>query len=346
MTNFPTSLDALTNPSALDGLTGHAAQHANVNDAIEAIEAKLGIDGSADVDSVDYKLGTKQDDLVSGTNIKTINGASVLGSGDLVVGGDVTLNGVEELTNKTIAAATNIIEARSGPNSSQFSFRNKLINGNFAINQRGYVSGTATVSANQYTLDRWRVVTSGQNLAFSASGNGNAVTAPAGGIEQVIEGANIEGGVYTLSWVGSGTATVNGSVVTNGGQTSPLTAGANVTVKFIGAVENAHFEIGSVATPFEQRPISVELAMCQRYYIAESCNGAKGMKTVSGDTSVVVWPFPVTMRASAVSATIVTASSGIGTQTPSYTVRSIKISAGGAIGDRACLDSYTVSAEL
>lgn len=29
----------------------------------------------------------KQDALVSGTNIKTINGESVLGSGDLVVGG-------------------------------------------------------------------------------------------------------------------------------------------------------------------------------------------------------------------------------------------------------------------
>ena len=32
-------------------------------------------------------LNAKQDDLISGTNIKTINGASVLGSGDLVVSG-------------------------------------------------------------------------------------------------------------------------------------------------------------------------------------------------------------------------------------------------------------------
>jgi hypothetical protein len=32
-------------------------------------------------------LDAKQDDLVSGTNIKTINGASVLGAGDLVVSG-------------------------------------------------------------------------------------------------------------------------------------------------------------------------------------------------------------------------------------------------------------------
>jgi hypothetical protein len=32
-------------------------------------------------------LAAKQDTLVSGTNIKTINGASVLGAGDLVIGG-------------------------------------------------------------------------------------------------------------------------------------------------------------------------------------------------------------------------------------------------------------------
>ncbi len=39
--------------------------------------------------------------LVSGTNIKTVNGASLLGSGDVVTG-DVTLSGVQTLTNKTL----------------------------------------------------------------------------------------------------------------------------------------------------------------------------------------------------------------------------------------------------
>lgn len=44
---------------------------------------------------------SKQDLLVSGTNIKTINGATILGSGDITAG-DVTLNGIQTLTNKTI----------------------------------------------------------------------------------------------------------------------------------------------------------------------------------------------------------------------------------------------------
>lgn len=35
-------------------------------------------------------LGGKQDALISGTNIKTINGSSILGSGDLTVGGNPT----------------------------------------------------------------------------------------------------------------------------------------------------------------------------------------------------------------------------------------------------------------
>lgn len=55
-TGFPTSLDALTNPTSTDSLTSpsHADQHANANDAIEALEAKVGVDGSAVTTSLDY----------------------------------------------------------------------------------------------------------------------------------------------------------------------------------------------------------------------------------------------------------------------------------------------------
>lgn len=43
-TSFPAGLDALTNPTSADGLNSpdHAAQHANVNDAVEAIEVQIG----------------------------------------------------------------------------------------------------------------------------------------------------------------------------------------------------------------------------------------------------------------------------------------------------------------
>jgi microcystin-dependent protein len=57
-TSFPTGLDALTNPTSADGLNSpdHAGQHANVNDAVEALEAKVGVDGSAVTSSLDYKV--------------------------------------------------------------------------------------------------------------------------------------------------------------------------------------------------------------------------------------------------------------------------------------------------
>lgn len=43
--NFPTSLDSFTNPSTNDFLNSpnHVSQHSDINDAVEALEAKLGI---------------------------------------------------------------------------------------------------------------------------------------------------------------------------------------------------------------------------------------------------------------------------------------------------------------
>lgn len=47
------------------------------------------------------EVGKKQDALVSGTNIKTINGESILGKGNIVIKGGVT----EEYVNNAILSA-------------------------------------------------------------------------------------------------------------------------------------------------------------------------------------------------------------------------------------------------
>lgn len=180
--------------------------------------------------------------------------------------------------------------------------RNKLINANFQANQRAYVSGTATTGANQYTLDRWRVVTSGQNLTFATSGNGNQITAPAGGVEQVIEGINIEGGTYVLSWTGTATATVNGTARAKG-EAFTLTANTNATVRFTGGtVSLAQLEVGAVATPFEHRPYGAELALCQRYTcLVENGGGGQPVCNVGFTSSTTIahgaFRYPVRMRA-------------------------------------------------
>jgi hypothetical protein len=187
------------------------------------------------------------------------------------------------------------IKARTGDAGSA-SLRNKLINAQGTINQRVYVTATATSGANQYTLDRWRVVTSGQALSFAASGEAVQMTAPAGGLEQVIEGSNIEGGVYTLSWTGTATATVNGSAITNGAQTASLTAGSNVTIRFSGGtVLKPQFERGTVATPFENRFTALEQTLCCRYYQRGSAVIGGYSQTGLGNYGTVV--FGVEMRA-------------------------------------------------
>lgn len=82
-TNFPSSLDALTNPTSSDPLNSpsHSAQHANANDAIEALEAKVGVDSSAVTTSHTYKIAQLE-----------TNG--------------VTLTGTQTLTNKTLTSPT------------------------------------------------------------------------------------------------------------------------------------------------------------------------------------------------------------------------------------------------
>ena len=109
-------------------------------------------------------------------------------------------------------------------------------------------------------------MTSGQNISWTSSGVDKVVTAPAGGMEQVIEGASIEGGTYVLSWTGTATATVAGNAVTSG-VSFTLTANTNTTVRFTGGtVSLPQLEQGSIVTTFERRPFALELALCQRYY--------------------------------------------------------------------------------
>lgn len=63
-TQFPTALDSFTNPTETSNMDDagvlHSDQHANANDAIEALQAKVGITNSTDPASIEYKLARKQ----------------------------------------------------------------------------------------------------------------------------------------------------------------------------------------------------------------------------------------------------------------------------------------------
>ena len=91
-TNFPTSLDALTNPSGTDSMSSpsHAGQHTDANDAIEALQAKVGVDGSAVTSSLDFRtdaLETATTDLQTDvTDINELQLNTPTASSTLVVG--------------------------------------------------------------------------------------------------------------------------------------------------------------------------------------------------------------------------------------------------------------------
>ena len=77
-TSFPTSLDSFTNPISSNTLASpdHAVQHANINDAVAALEAKVGADSSAVTSSLDYKVA----------NMKLVTVSSQSASYTLVLG--------------------------------------------------------------------------------------------------------------------------------------------------------------------------------------------------------------------------------------------------------------------
>ena len=80
-TSFPTSKDILINPDGLDSVkeVSHSAQHANANDAIEALETKVGVNNSTDVNSLDYKVKQLELNFQDPGEIKDLAAAIITG---------------------------------------------------------------------------------------------------------------------------------------------------------------------------------------------------------------------------------------------------------------------------
>jgi len=116
--SYPTSLDTFTNPASGDRTNSpsHATQHANANDALEALEAKVGADGSAVTTSHDYKL------------------SGVTGSDKAV-----SLTGSETLTNKTLTSPT-----INTPTIATGTLATSTLTGNTSITNFTATNGTTT----------------------------------------------------------------------------------------------------------------------------------------------------------------------------------------------------------
>jgi len=162
---------------------------------------------------------------------------------------------------------------------------NLLLNSNFALNQRAYVSA-ANLASGAYGFDRWKSNYTNTTLTFTASTQGQSLTINAsGGLQQVIEQGLVPAGTYTLSWTGTATARVYNSGGTPPSYAaSPVTftadGAANVVVEFTAVsttktVSKVQFNAGtgttwSMATP----TLESELSACQRYYYRQKASQA------------------------------------------------------------------------
>jgi hypothetical protein len=235
-------------------------------------------------------------------------------------------------------------------------FRNKLINSDFRVYQRG--TSFATSASPQYTLDRWySIANNGTVTRNNTEGpEGQAFSlqiAPDGSSQRIYQAIELPrpgyagpftvGSTWTLSFyakVFSGSMQVTPRIDfaddVSGNNVTGIQSGSNVTItdtwqRFsstftissapastsqclrvvlnevsVGAsslfYSMIQLEPGPVATPFEQRPIGLDLSLCERYYIDRRLR--------SQDSALAgfdLFVYPTTMRA----LPTVAASSGI-----------------------------------
>jgi hypothetical protein len=209
---------------------------------------------------------------------------------------------------------------------------NLVINGNFTINQRAYVSA-ANLASGAYGFDRWKSNFTNTTLTFTSAPAGQEVTINSGGgLQQIVEQANVPAGTYVLSFSGTATARIYNSGATPPSYAaSPITFTAdglaNVVVEFTATggtktLSKVKLELGSTATSYTYSggTLAGELAACQRYYFRTPVTGtaylATGMQNSMTQSSFLV-PFPMTMRVAPTSFDI----SGLSvTDNGSYTV--------------------------
>ncbi len=287
-----------------------------------------------------------------------INGFSGTGNGtvtgNLTVSGNTTL-GDSAADTVTIPGALSVGSLNGGPLAG---FRNRIINGGFAVDQRNQGASLTMDAGTKYSCDRWLGYTASTNIAQRVAGDANSryavrLTKPSGSatnncllttaletsdsiplagkticisfrarvgstytgaatpIVVVNAGTGTDQSTFlclTAAWTGIVTLTktaISNPNLTTTFQTYSFTATVGASATQIGLVigmtmnavagsANDYIDItdvqltpGSVATPFEARPIGVEELLCKRYFerIGGSASNRRNLGTCSASST-------------------------------------------------------------
>ena len=151
MANFPTNLDTIkkdwTNDSPVKDT--HPSEHNLVAESVEALEVKVGVDGSAVTTTHDYKLsGATGSDKAS------------------------TLAGTETLTNKTLTAPTLNTPTSNTPILTTPTMSNPVINGN--------ISGTGILDEDDLSTDSATALATQRSIKAYVDANASEAVYKAG----------------------------------------------------------------------------------------------------------------------------------------------------------------------
>jgi hypothetical protein len=187
---------------------------------------------------------------------------------------------------------------------------------NFVIKQQ-LIEGVATLSGQTCTISFWAKADTSRSVSIEFSqffGTGGSPSA-------IVQNLGINKIAITSSWARySATVTlpsISGKTLgTNGDDYLRLRiwlsagSGSNASTDSLGEqsgtfdIANVQLEAGPQATPFEQRPIGTEFALCQRYYHVMSYDASQNSTNIFGSGcidsatvgTVFLGQFPVRMR--------------------------------------------------
>jgi hypothetical protein len=280
---------------------------------------------------------------VSTTSTLAVTGATTL-TGLLTANGGVAVPAGETGANAPQAQETALLAT------TQFGFRNKVVNGNFAVNQ-GAVSGTVVLAADAYGHDQWKAGASGCTYTFSSSEGVTTLTISAGSLVQPLEGASLRTGTYTLSWTGTAQGKIGAGSYGASGLTGSITGGADTTIEFnTGTIALVQLEPGNRATVFEFLDPTTDFLRCARFFYA-GVVAWTGQATSSGRAGAQV-KYPVAMRSAPSLGNFVSlAASGFPTTAPSAfnpTVHgcTLDVIANASVSDGRWARSFTANARL